>query len=116
MTDTPIFPADPVVDAVAKRLLERAAVGMKTYGISMDAERKPVTYWIDHAIEELLDAANYLQKLRNDLVALNAASVRQWVDDIGYEYDAQRWVEQAGYAYYTEDDRLANRLRAAEGR
>lgn len=103
MTDTPIFAADPVVDAVAKRLLERATVGMKTYGISMAAERKPPSYWLDHAIEEALDLANYLMKLKMDLE--------------GQDCDAaQRWVEQAGYAYYTEDDRLPNRLRAAEGR
>lgn len=97
-----LFPADPVVAAVAKRLLDRAAVGMQTYGISMDAERKPVTYWIDHAIEELLDAANYLQKLRNDLEALNAASIQKWAEDAGYQFDP-------------ESDKLESRLRAATG-
>ena len=63
----PIFPQDPVVDAVARKLLERAETGMKTYGISMDAEQKPQTYWLDHAIEEALDLANYLMKLKMDI-------------------------------------------------
>ena len=58
------FPDDPVVDAVATQLLTRAARGMKTYGISMEAEDRPFDQWCKEAIEEALDFACYIEKAR----------------------------------------------------
>jgi hypothetical protein len=37
---------------------------MKDYGVSMEAQSKPLREWIDDAIEELLDAALYLEKVK----------------------------------------------------
>jgi len=66
---TVTYPADPVVETNMRRLAQRADVGMKTYGQSMeDHKDESLEYWIDHTIEELLDAANYLEKLKRDLV------------------------------------------------
>jgi hypothetical protein len=78
-----LFPDDQVVAAVAEKLLSRARVGMATYGISMHAERKPLYYWIDHAIEEALDLANYLMKLKMDLESKEMTA--ELAADLGYE-------------------------------
>lgn len=61
------FPEDPVIDANVQRLISRAKQGMKDYGVSMDKAPGGAVSWIDHTIEELLDAANYLEKLKRTL-------------------------------------------------
>ena len=58
---------DPIVDIVVRRLIDRSAEGMKNYGVSMKAASGNSTKWIDNAIEELLDAACYLEKLKDTL-------------------------------------------------
>ena len=77
----PVFPQDPVVDAVARKLLERAEAGMQTYGISMSDERKPIVFWLDQAIEEALDLANYLMKMKMDLEGLEASGYMRFAKE-----------------------------------
>ena len=59
-----VQPECPVVRKVIERLSTRAAEGMKTYGTTMADNPLSTTEWIDHTIEELLDAANYLERLK----------------------------------------------------
>lgn len=58
---------DPVVRAVIRRLEERSAIGMSTYGKTMEENPAGILFWIDSAIEEALDLANYLQKMKHVL-------------------------------------------------
>lgn len=58
---------DDVIVEVLDRVVARHKRGMETYGISMEDEYLPSTGWIDHTIEELLDAVNYLTKLKRTL-------------------------------------------------
>lgn len=53
---------DPVVNTVIAKLVARSEEGMKHYGISMADETKPLVWWLEQALEETLDKANYLQK------------------------------------------------------
>lgn len=59
---------DPVVAANIRRLSERSAEGMKKYGTTMMRDDLTSVEWIDHAIEEALDFANYLERLKYDLL------------------------------------------------
>ena len=59
--------SDPVVQANIDRLRNRHLTGMKTYGMSMSDNPLNALEWIDHTIEELLDAANYLERLKLEL-------------------------------------------------
>ena len=61
------FRDDDVIDTNVQRLISRAKDGMKSYGVSMEKAPGGPVVWIDHAIEELLDAANYLEKLKRTL-------------------------------------------------
>jgi hypothetical protein len=61
---------DPIVATVIKRMRDRSTEGMKKYGCTMDRDDLTVTQWIDHAIEELLDAAVYMEKLKKDIGVL----------------------------------------------
>lgn len=61
------YKQDPIVEEVLNRIQDRADLGMIKYGTSMMREDVDTLGWIDHAIEELLDAALYLTRLKRNL-------------------------------------------------
>lgn len=52
---------DPNVEKNRELLLQRSIVGQKKYGVT--TADNPLTHkeWLQHALEEALDMANYLQ-------------------------------------------------------
>jgi len=69
---------DPIVQIVIDRMRSRSEVGMKKYGVTMMRDDVSTVEWIDHAIEELLDGAIYLERLKLDI---SSKSQRQSVID-----------------------------------
>lgn len=61
------YTPDSVVREVQNKLVNRSRRGMETYGVTMAANPVEVSAWIDHTVEELLDAANYLTRLKQDV-------------------------------------------------
>lgn len=59
---------DLIVNTVIQRLADRSAQGMKTYGKPMTRTDINTVGWIDHAIEEALDFACYLERLKKDYI------------------------------------------------
>lgn len=63
------FTEDEIVNRIIQKHIERSARGMKTYGQALaDNDTKTILEWLDEAIEEALDQAVYLEKLRDKLV------------------------------------------------
>lgn len=58
---------DPVVQEVQNKLVTRSRVGMEKYGVTMSGAKLDAQGWINHTVEELLDAANYLTRLKQEL-------------------------------------------------
>jgi hypothetical protein len=58
---------DSVVDAVVDKLINRALVGKAKYGTTLDRGDLSLHEWLNHLQEELLDAANYIEKLKQVL-------------------------------------------------
>jgi len=58
---------DPIVREVIDRIEARSLAGIKKYGVSMTRPDITTEEWIDNTIEELLDAAVYLTRVRCDL-------------------------------------------------
>ena len=56
-----------IEDRVAKQLLLRAKIGEKKYGTTMDREDLTLMDWLQHLQEELLDAAVYVEKLKQEV-------------------------------------------------
>lgn len=56
---------DRVVDKIARR----AEIGLKKYGVGMDRSDINLEGWLNHLQEELLDAAIYVERLREELLA-----------------------------------------------
>jgi hypothetical protein len=58
---------DSVVYRIAALLKTRSETGIRKYGTTLDRTDLSVKQWIDHAIDEALDHALYLQKLKDEL-------------------------------------------------
>lgn len=53
--------SDSVVEANRKMLLDRSNLGIEKYGTTLEASGLSLAQFHDHALEEALDLANYLQ-------------------------------------------------------
>lgn len=54
---------DPVVERVVAKLRSRSKVGVAKYGVTLASSPDGTARMLQHLLEELLDAANYVQKL-----------------------------------------------------
>ena len=61
MTDKPEKSPDSNVEKNREMLLQRSIVGLVKYGVTTDNNPLPLRAWLQHALEEALDMANYLQ-------------------------------------------------------
>ena len=64
MTDTIELPKCSIASSIIKQIKERADVGLNKYGVTLDRDDLTQEEWIQHAIEEALDFAGYLTKLK----------------------------------------------------
>lgn len=55
-----------VEDKVCKKMQERAKIGLKKYGVTMERNDFGMREWLVHAQEEAMDLAIYLQRLIDD--------------------------------------------------
>jgi len=60
---------DSVVRAVVLKFLQRSAVGVTKYGVTLDRTDLGAGDWIQHAQEELMDGILYLEKLKQTLAS-----------------------------------------------
>jgi len=58
---------DPVIEQLVAELRRRSAVGLKKYGAPLSREDLSLKDWLQHALEETLDKAGYLQCAINKL-------------------------------------------------
>jgi len=58
---------DSVVYRIATLLKNRSERGIRKYGTTLDRTDLEVKQWIDHAIEEALDLALYLERIKSEL-------------------------------------------------
>lgn len=56
---------DPVIKTVVDKFVERSDVGFKKYGVTLNDDDAPLVAWMNHLQEELMDAVNYIEKLKH---------------------------------------------------
>jgi hypothetical protein len=61
------FTPDSIVQSVVSKFVERAEMGLSKYNNTLDRNDLTVEQWIDHALEEHMDAILYLTKLKQEL-------------------------------------------------
>jgi hypothetical protein len=72
---------DPVIESVVDKFVERSNVGFKKYGVTLDQDPGDLNVWMTHLQEELMDAVNYIEKLKR-------VTTEVLQDKIIQEYDA----------------------------
>lgn len=59
-----VLKTDSVVDKIVDKFIDRSRVGKNKYNTDLDREDLTLTQWLDHAIEEHMDAILYLEKIK----------------------------------------------------
>jgi hypothetical protein len=54
---------DSIPEGVIAKVNHRAAIGLLKYGVALDRSDLTAKQWLEHAQEEALDLAGYLEKL-----------------------------------------------------
>ena len=58
---------DSIVDGVVDKFITRASFGKQKYNNDMDRTDLTIEQWLEHAIEEHMDAILYLNKIKKEL-------------------------------------------------
>lgn len=59
-----VVKTDSIVDGVIDKLISRAVVGNKKYGVTLDRNDLSLSEWLTHLQEELMDAVNYIERIK----------------------------------------------------
>ena len=59
---------DKIINRVIEKIQKRAEAGYKKYGVGLDKDDQTLDTWLNHLQEELMDAANYIEKIRAVLI------------------------------------------------
>lgn len=65
---------DKNVEAVRQALYERMERGYKKYGVTTERTDIDLAGWLQHLQEELLDAAVYIERLKDELRGIESKS------------------------------------------
>ena len=60
-------PKDEIIERVIKKFRNRSEVGFKKYGVTLKDDYQPFDTWLTHVQEELMDAVNYIEKIKQEL-------------------------------------------------
>jgi len=60
-----VLKTDSIVDSIVDKFIDRSLVGKKKYGTNLDRSDLSLDEWIEHALQEHMDAILYLQKIKS---------------------------------------------------
>ena len=58
---------DPIIQKVVEKFISRSDVGYNKYKVTLDEDSKSINEWLNNIQEELMDAVNYIEKLKSVL-------------------------------------------------
>ena len=56
---------DPIIQKVVEKFISRSDVGYSKYKVTLDQDSKSINEWLNNIQEELMDAVNYIEKLKS---------------------------------------------------
>lgn len=59
-----VLKTDSIVDSVVDKFIDRSRVGKNKYGTDLDREDYSLSEWLTHLQEELMDAVNYIERIK----------------------------------------------------
>ena len=112
-----------IEEAVARRIIERAEEGKRKYGVTMERSDLTLIEWLQHLQEEIMDAAVYLEKIKQEVHYQEVSVADKNINDIMYDdievavYGVQRGPcsshDEFSEALIKEEEAIA-KLRNAE--
>ena len=87
---------DPVVERVVDKFVDRSDVGFEKYKITLDKDPSDMFIWMNHLQEELMDAVNYIQKLKMETSdALEEKILKDYEEEDSFSKhkSPEGWVE-----------------------
>ena len=66
---------DPIIQKVVEKFISRSDVGYSKYKVTLDQDSKSINEWLNNIQEELMDAVNYIEKLKAVLATESAKKV-----------------------------------------
>jgi hypothetical protein len=60
-----VLKTDTIVDSIVDKFIDRATFGKNKYGKTLDRQDLSLEDWINHCLEEHMDAILYLQKIKS---------------------------------------------------
>ena len=58
---------DKIIERVVNKIKQRSDVGYKKYGVTLQDDDQTLDKWLTHIQEELMDAVNYIEKVKSVL-------------------------------------------------
>jgi len=58
---------DKIVEEIIAKFRERSERGITKYGSTLERNDLDVEQWMEHLLEELMDACLYLQRMKKDI-------------------------------------------------
>jgi len=62
-----VLKTDSIVDGIVDQFIDRSRVGKLKYNTDLDRKDLSLSEWLQHAIEENMDAILYLQKIKSTI-------------------------------------------------
>ena len=62
-----VLKTDYIVDGIVDQFIDRSRVGKAKYNTDLDRTDLSLSEWLQHAIEEHMDAILYLQKIKSTI-------------------------------------------------
>tara|TARA_R100000479_G_scaffold138314_1_gene74579 strand:- start:598 stop:858 length:261 start_codon:yes stop_codon:yes gene_type:complete len=76
---------DKIIERVINKIKKRSDVGYKKYGVTLHDDEQSLDKWLTHIQEELMDAVNYIEKVKDVLRdEIEEAALKRFssIDDI----------------------------------
>jgi len=91
---------DIIIDRVIQKFKGRSDVGFKKYGVTLKDDDQPLDTWLTHIQEELMDAVNYIEKVKD--VLYMSRTISDYQEDTNFTDKEIEAINKASAEYYPE--------------
>ena len=91
---------DKIIKQVIDKFKERSDIGYKKYGVTLHDDEPSLHKWLNHLQEELMDAVNYIQKLKMETSdALEEKILKDYEEEDSFSKyrSPERWTEDRSW-------------------
>tara|TARA_R100000458_G_C8040720_1_gene92190 strand:+ start:149 stop:469 length:321 start_codon:yes stop_codon:yes gene_type:complete len=93
-------PKDIIIDRVIQKFKDRSNVGFKKYGVTLKDDDQPLDTWLTHIQEELMDAVNYIEKVKD--VLYMSRTISDYQENTDFTDEEIEAINKASAEHYPE--------------